>query len=149
MNYLIRVCLKIEKKYKISTFKLFFFNKKTLHIKSYYFACESKESITFLLSYIPRIFHNKFFVLVHKYRRASWLVQHKESACNAGDAGQEGSTPELGRFPGGGNGNPLQCSCLESPMDRRAWWNTVHGVTKSQTGLKWSSRHTCTNTEDT
>ena len=57
-------------------------------------------------------------MLVHKYRRASWLVQHKESACNAGDAGQEGSTPELGRFPGGGNGNPLQCSCLESPMDR-------------------------------
>ena len=35
-------------------------------------------------------------------------------------------------FPGEGNGNPLQCSCLENSMDRRAWWATVHGVTKSQ-----------------
>ena len=47
-----------------------------------------------------------------------------------------GSIPESRGPPGGGNGNPLQCSCLESPMDRRAWWDTVHGVTKSQTGLK-------------
>ena len=47
-----------------------------------------------------------------------------ESACNAGDAG---SVPELWRFPGGGNGNPLQHSCSENPLDRRAWWATVHG----------------------
>ena len=39
----------------------------------------------------------------------------------------------LGRSPGGGHGNPLQDSCLENPMDRRAWWAIVHGVTKSQT----------------
>ena len=150
MNYLIRVCLKIDKNFKISTFKLFFFfNKKTLHIKLYYFACESKESTTFLLSYIPRVFHNKLFVLVHKYRRTSWVVQHKEPACNTGDRGQEGSTPELGRSPGEGNGNPLQYSFLEIPMNRGAWWDTVHGVTKRQRRLKWSSRHTCTNTEDT
>ena len=38
-------------------------------------------------------------------------------------------------FPGEGNGNPLQCSCLKNPMDRGAWWATVHGVTKSWTGL--------------
>ena len=38
--------------------------------------------------------------------------------------------------PGGGHGNPLQCSCLENPMDRGAWWAKVHGVTKSWTGLK-------------
>ena len=38
--------------------------------------------------------------------------------------------PGLGRFPGEGNGNPLQYSCLENPMDREAWWATVHGVTK-------------------
>ena len=54
----------------------------------------------------------------------------KESACNAGDPG---SIPGLGRSPGEGNGNPLQYSCLENPMDRGAWWATVHGVTKSQT----------------
>ena len=42
----------------------------------------------------------------------------------------------LGRFLGEGNGNPLQYSCLENPMDRGAWWATVHGVTKSQTRLR-------------
>ena len=51
----------------------------------------------------------------------------KESACNAGDLG---SIPGLGRSPGEGNGNPLQYSCLENPMDRGAWRATVHGVTR-------------------
>ena len=54
----------------------------------------------------------------------------KESACNAGDPG---STPGLGKSLGEGNGNPLQYSCLENPMDKAAWWATVHGVTQSQT----------------
>jgi len=40
-------------------------------------------------------------------------------------------------FPGGGNFNPLQYSCLKNPMDRGAWWATVHGVTKSQTHLSY------------
>ena len=56
----------------------------------------------------------------------------KESACNEGDLGL---IPGLGRSPGGGHGNPLRCSCLENPMDRGAWWATVHGVAKSQTRL--------------
>ena len=43
--------------------------------------------------------------------------------------------PGLGRYPGEGNDNPLQYSCLENPMDRGAWQATVHGITKSQTGL--------------
>ena len=51
----------------------------------------------------------------------------KESACNVGDVG---SIPALGRSPGEGNGNPSQYSCLENPMDRGAWWATVHGVVK-------------------
>ena len=51
----------------------------------------------------------------------------KESACNAGDLG---SIPGLGRSPGEGNGNPLQYSCLENPMDRGAWWATVHRVAR-------------------
>ena len=54
----------------------------------------------------------------------------KESSCNAGDLG---SILGLGRFPGGGYGNPFQYSCLENPMDRGPWWATVHGVAKSQT----------------
>ena len=54
----------------------------------------------------------------------------KASACNAGDLGL---IPGSGRSPGEGNGNPLQYSCLENPMDGRAWWATVHGVAKSQT----------------
>ena len=55
----------------------------------------------------------------------------KEPTCNAGDVG---SIPGSGRSPGEGHGNPLHCSCLENPMDRGAWWATVHGV--AETGLK-------------
>ena len=44
-----------------------------------------------------------------------------------------GSIPGSGISPGGGNGNPLQYSCLENPMDRGAWWATVHGVEKNGT----------------
>ena len=51
----------------------------------------------------------------------------KESTCNEGDPG---SIPGSRRFPGEGNGNPLQYSCLENPMDRGAWYSTVHGVAK-------------------
>ena len=57
----------------------------------------------------------------------------KNPPANAGDARDVGSIPGSGRSPGEGNGNPLQYSCLENPMDRGAWWATVHGVTKSQT----------------
>ena len=54
----------------------------------------------------------------------------KKTPANAGDAGLiRGS----GRSPKGGHGNPLQCSCLENPMDRGAWWATVHGVSSSWT----------------
>ena len=52
-----------------------------------------------------------------------------------GNAGDVGWIPGSGRFPGERNGNPLQYSCLENPMDRGAWWATVHGVTKSWTRL--------------
>ena len=59
----------------------------------------------------------------------------KNSSANAGDTKDVSSMPSLGRYPGGGNGKPLQYSCLENPMDRGTWWATVHGVTKSQTRL--------------
>ena len=57
----------------------------------------------------------------------------KASACNAGDPGL---IPGSGRSPGERNGNPLQYSCPENPMDGGAWWATVHGVAKSRTRLR-------------
>ena len=67
-----------------------------------------------------------------------WLST-KESACNAGNVGL---IPGSGKFPGGGNSNPLQYSCLTNSMDREAWQATVHGTTKNQTGLSsWAHTH--------
>ena len=60
----------------------------------------------------------------------------KESSCNAGDLGL---IPGFGRYPGEGNSNPLQYSFLENSMDGGAWQATVHGVSKSQTGLSNST----------
>ena len=57
----------------------------------------------------------------------------KESACNAEVLGL---IPGMGRSPGEGNGYPLQYSCQENPMDRGAWWATVHRVSKNQTQLR-------------
>ena len=57
----------------------------------------------------------------------------KETAYNAEYVRDMDLISGWGRFPGGGYGNPLQYSHLENPMDRGAWWVTVHGVTKSQT----------------
>ena len=58
-----------------------------------------------------------------------WEIVGKESACSMGDPG---SAPGWARFAGEGNGHPLQYCCLENPMDRGAWWDIIHGVTKSQ-----------------
>ena len=63
----------------------------------------------------------------------------KESACNARDLGL---IPGLGRSPGEGNGNPLQYSCLENPMDRGAWQDTVHRVTGVEHNLATKERGT-------
>ena len=57
----------------------------------------------------------------------------KNLPTNAGDTQDVGLIPGLGRSSGGGNGRPLQYSCLENPMDRGAWQATVHGVAKSWT----------------
>ena len=63
------------------------------------------------------------------------ISQVKNPLANAGDTGDVDLISGSGRSPGEGNGNPLQYSCLENPMDRRAWWATVHGVTEIQTRL--------------
>ena len=65
----------------------------------------------------------------------------KNVSAYAGDTRDTGSVPGLARSSGGGNGNPLQYSCLENPMDRGAWRATAHGVTKSQTQLSdWAPK---------
>ena len=61
-----------------------------------------------------------------------WLID-KESTCNAGDMG---SIPGSGRSPGERNGDPLWCSCLGNPLDRRAWRAIVHGVAR-ESGITW------------
>ena len=69
----------------------------------------------------------------------------KNLPANAAHTRVLGSSPQSGRSPGVGNGNPFHYSCLENSMDRGAWWGTVHGVTKSWTQLsmhtyrKWGS----------
>jgi len=69
----------------------------------------------------------KFLYIYINWGLPQWLSS-KESACHAGDIGL---IPGLGRSPRGGNGNPLQYSCLKNPMDRGAWQTTVQRVAKS------------------
>ena len=65
----------------------------------------------------------------------------KNLPANAGGTGDAGSIPRSGRSLRGGNGNPLQYSCLENPINRGAWHATVHGVTKSHTQLSTHIQH--------
>ena len=62
----------------------------------------------------------------------------EESTYNSGDTGAVGFLTWLRKFPGEGNGNPLQSSCLKNPMDSGAWWGPVHGVPKRQ---DWMTKH--------
>ena len=73
-------------------------------------------------------------LIVIVYTVMLWISQVmlvvKNPPASAGDTGDTGSIPGSGRSPGEGNGNPLQCCCLENPMDRGAWWASVHGLTR-------------------
>ena len=97
----------------------------------------------------PGEFHGLYSPWGHKESDVTeWLSLHSKVAlvvknppANAGDIRDEGSISGSVRSLGGGHGNPLQCSCLENPKDRRAWQVTVHRVTKSQTQLKRLSTH--------
>ena len=78
-----------------------------------------------------------------------WCVQNelpgdavvKKPPANAGDSGDLGSIPGLGRSPGEGNGNPLQYYCLGNPMDRGAWWVTVQWMAEELDLTEWLSKH--------
>ena len=74
---------------------------------------------------------DKYYPLLHLRLPGGLVV--KNSAANAGDIGDVGPVPGAGRSLGKAKGNPLLYSCLENPMDRGAWWATVHRCAKSQT----------------
>ena len=88
------------------------------------------------------------YILGSKGLRASQVsLVVKNPPANAGDTRDAGSILGLGRSPGGGHGNPLQCSCLENPMGRGPWWAIVHRATESWTWLSdWTHTHTHTYT---
>ena len=82
-------------------------------------------------------------IIIYFFHPPSWGFLHgsvsKESASNAGYKGNPSWIPGSARSPEGGNGNPLQSSCLKKPIDRRGWWATVHGVTN--VGNSWVTKH--------
>ena len=100
-------------------------------------ACRRKSSAANVATGINSV-EQTVFVYMHVYMHVCMggvpggsVVE--KSPANAGDTGDTGSIPGLGRSPGEGNGNPLRYSCLENPVDRGAWWAIVHGIVKSQT----------------
>ena len=83
-------------------------------------------------SKVPKVL---FLDIGMRYALLQW-PSSREFACNTGDTDVVW-IPRLGSYPGGGNGNPLQYSCLKNPMDRGAWWATVHGVAKESDMTSW------------
>ena len=75
------------------------------------------------------------------FRASKAVLVLKDPPAKAEDVRDMGLIPGSERSSGGGHGNLLQYSCLENPMDRGAWWSTVHGAAKSRTQLKWLSMH--------
>ena len=102
-----------------------------------------KKSVVFrcLKLYALKNAHN--WLVTPAFRASQVALVVKNLPASAGDVRDSGLIPGLGRSPGGGNGNPLQYSCLENPMDRGAWQATVHRVAKSRTWMKRLSTHAC------
>ena len=86
------------------------------------------HSLISLLSSKPR--SNYLYIFLLNGTAIHMVVVLKNLPANAGDIRDRGLIPGSGRSPGEGNGNPLQYSCLENPMDRRTWWATVYMITK-------------------
>ena len=87
----------------------------------------SSSSIRYLKSFVTNVPH---------WGASQVVLAVKNPPASAGDIRDMGLIPGSGRSPGEGHGNPLQCSCLENPMDRGAWRAAVHRVTKNRTRLK-------------
>ena len=102
-------------------------HERTWRNREYMWPSERNQSQKAVYRVISTLWHSG------KGRTISGGSDSKESACNMGDPG---STPGSGRSPREGNGNPLQYSCLETPMDIGASWAAVHGVAKSRIWLK-------------
>ena len=95
---------------------------------------EPTSSHIILLNYLPeKALH--FTFPLPKCKATVFIRGDSDALESASNAGDLGLIIGSGRSPGEGNGYPLQYSCLEKPMDRGAWWATVHGVTKSWTRL--------------
>ena len=86
------------------------------------------------------LYNTALCTLLH-YWPSQVALMVKNPPANAGDIRNVGSIVGSGTFAGGQHGNLLQYSCLENPMDRRAWWATIHGVTKRWTQLNRLSMH--------
>ena len=76
-------------------------------------------------------------IFIWGFLGGSVVKKKKKSTCNSGAAGDASLIPSLGRSPGGGNGNPLQCSCLGNLMDRGAWWAAAPGL---QSQMHWATK---------
>ena len=101
------------------------------------------HSTSGLMTIILCFLCNLFCRRIYMYVASQVALVVKNLLANAGDIKDAGLIPGSPSSPGGGHGNPLQYSCLENPMDRGAWWATVHRVAQSRTRLKRLSMHTC------
>ena len=90
---------------------------------------------------LPQLFSCELGSFLYPSRASQAAAVVKTLPASAGCIRDAGSIPGSGRSPGGGHGNPLQCSCLENPTDRRAWRAIDHRVAKSWSRLKRLSMH--------
>ena len=106
-----------------------------------YKAAQFSNFIFRILLHVTLILYFKYEYQFIQIPASQVALMVKNLPANARDMRDSGAIPGSGRAPGGGHGNPLQFSCLENPMDRRASQAIVHGVTKSWTQLKPISTH--------
>ena len=107
---------------------------------------ERDENVILTLNNILTwVYYQKLFLtVIHQYWELPRWLHSQESSCSAGDTGDAGSIPGLGKSPGERKSYPCQYSCLENPMDWGTWWATVHRVAKSRARLRGLSARMCT-----
>ena len=95
----------------------------------------SKSSLNIWKFSVHVMLKHRFENFEHYFVRV-WASLVAQTVKHLPAKGETWSIPGLGRSPGEGNGNPLQCSCLENPRDGGAWWATIYGVAQGWTRLK-------------